>query len=328
MTSQLRAGDSTDCLLEIPASGPIDEEAAEEAAVVGMHLDGSRPPLFLIRSWSNELGSHRRLACHLGEAQPVYSVGPPSAERPEDIPTTAEAWTDLCLERLLSIPHRDSYLLGGWSFGGVLALEVGERLVASGRRVDLVVMLDTRLPRSYPHTPPGKRKRTKLSKLARRLSQYAALETRPERRAFLHYRFQRRLIKWGKKLRKLGRRAWPGAVPEAAHGPPAEEVVLAPHEKAEMLRTRALRIAYLKYQKRRSSIPVAQFWTEHSRERAGDATLGWSVLTLGELASVPIPGMHYSMFEEPHVGVLAERIRRSLRRVQEDSGAIRRVAPS
>ena len=36
---------------EITAEGPFDEESAEAASVVGIHLGGSLPPLFLIQTW-------------------------------------------------------------------------------------------------------------------------------------------------------------------------------------------------------------------------------------------------------------------------------------
>ena len=121
--------------LEIPVEGGIDEAEAERADLIGLQLAGSRPPLFLIRTWTSEVANHRRLARYLGSDQPIYSFAPPRGSRLEDFPKDAQEWAELVLSRVLEVPHRGAYRIGGWSFERVIALEVAERLVQSGRSV-------------------------------------------------------------------------------------------------------------------------------------------------------------------------------------------------
>ena len=196
----MRARVPSECALEIPSAGPIDEEATEAAPVVGMHLDGSLPPLYLIRTWADEIFKQRRLAQHLGPEQPIYSIAPPGGTRKSDYPDTVDAWAELCLQRLSPVLRGGPYVLGGWSFGGVIALELAEKLVARGEKVRLITMLDTRLPARHPYTTKGKRKVTKLHKFSKHLTQYVELPSRRERGAFLRKRIRRRFEKWGKKL--------------------------------------------------------------------------------------------------------------------------------
>ena len=49
-----------------------------------------------------------------------------------------------------------------------------------------------------------------------------------------------------------------------------------------------------------------------------DPTLGWGKLATGGIEVQPVPGNHYTILREPHVQVLAERLRTALREVQAD----------
>ncbi len=53
-------------IFEISMDGPIDLCEVDGVGVVGINLGGSLPPLFCVRTWSEELEGYRRLARHLG----------------------------------------------------------------------------------------------------------------------------------------------------------------------------------------------------------------------------------------------------------------------
>ncbi|MBW1684465.1 MAG: alpha/beta fold hydrolase [Deltaproteobacteria bacterium] len=302
--------------LEIPAEGPFDEESAEAAPVLGINLGGPLPPLFLVQTW-DELSKYQRLAMHLGPDQPVYCVSPPSGETLDDFPSTVDAWSDLVLERLLSIGYEGPYLLGGWSLGGVIALEAAEMLEARGHSVRLVAMLDTRLPKVHPKTLKGRRKTTKLFKIARRLNEYALLETRGQKNAYIRKRLRRRFQKLFGKLRKQRDRLLGRQVPAQHQVIVEDQAVVTPGGRRMPLIKRAIYVVYLKYQKHESSIPVAQFWCRDSLKGAlGDASLGWARYLRGDLEIVRLPATHFTMFDEPHVSFLAERLARSLERAR------------
>jgi thioesterase domain-containing protein len=304
--------------LRIPAEGPFDEESAEAATVVGIHLEGSLPPLFMIQTWHREFLRHRALAANLGPDQPVYSISPPSGENLDDFPSTVDSWSDLMLERLLSIGYKGPYLLGGWSFAGVICLEVAEKLEARGHPVRLVVMLDTRLPKAHPKTPRGKHKTTKLYKISRRLNEYVLLETRGQKNAYIRKRLRRKFRKLFGKLRKQRDRLLGRQVPVRRQVIAEDRVFIGPGGRRMSYLQRAIYVAYLKYEKHESSVPVAQFWCQDSLDRAGgDASLGWARFLRGEVEITRLPGTHYKLFEEPNVSFLAERLARSLERARE-----------
>jgi thioesterase domain-containing protein len=291
-------------LLHLDAGGPVDLERAEDAPVAVLHAEGTRPPLVLVRSWSRELAGIRSLARHLGADQPLYAIGPPCPPHPDDHPSTVESWTDFCRARWDAIPPAPRVVLGGWSFGGVLALHLAERLVAEGRDVALVAMMDTRLPKSHP-----KDQRPVLHKLLHHLDEALDLP-RGQRLGYLRERARWQIRPHVERLRRsLGRRASTRRARPASTGDEAE----VRREKPPLMR--AIWIAYLKYRPRPIRLPVLQLWCEESRDHVDDATLGWAPHLRGPMECVPVPGSHFTLFDEPHVAALAARLDDALRRV-------------
>jgi phthiocerol/phenolphthiocerol synthesis type-I polyketide synthase D len=53
---------------------------------------------------------------------------------------------DTYLPQLREVQPHGPYRFLGWSFGGVVAVELAQRLVAAGETVDLIAMIDTLVP--------------------------------------------------------------------------------------------------------------------------------------------------------------------------------------
>ena len=299
--------------LEIPVEGALDEAEAERADLLGLQLTGSRPPLFLIRTWTGEVANHRRLARHLGPEQPIYSFAPPRGTRPEDFPKDAQDWAELMLSQVLEVPHQGAYRIGGWSFGGVIALEVAEKLVQSGRAVELLVLLDTRLPKQWPVRRRGSKRRSAFHKSVKRLDRFLELGSARERLAFMRGRFARRgekLVHRAERLReKFERRREPAA------GAPADDghTTMTGHRMPQL--QRAIWVAYLKYRPVGSALRVVQLRTVESQTAAADVTLGWGPWLSGDVESTLVPGEHFTMFQDPFVAELGGRLASALARV-------------
>jgi len=140
-------------LLELDPSGSVDLDAADRSPAVGLHTSGRRLPLLLVHSWAREGAHLQQLARCLGSDQPIYGISPPSGEWPVDFPRTVEDWSGFCLAAIHRMRRHGPYVLGGWSFGGVIALSLAEHLVASGEDVRRVVMIDSRLPTKHLRKP-------------------------------------------------------------------------------------------------------------------------------------------------------------------------------
>jgi acyl carrier protein len=103
--------------------------------------DGSKTPLFFLHGDYGSGGFYcLELSRHLGTDQPFYAM-PPCGLDGQTIPPSYEEMADLHLRALRAFRPHGPYLLGGTCNGGLVAFEMARRLVASGEKVDLLVLV-------------------------------------------------------------------------------------------------------------------------------------------------------------------------------------------
>jgi thioesterase domain-containing protein len=300
-------------IFEVSLHGEIDLDAAEAAPCAGFQLAGSRPPWIAIRTWSAETRLYRSLVRHLDPEQQVITLGPPVGEHKHDFPRTVDAWTKDCLAKLALVSARDPLRLGGWSFGGVLALETARKLEGAGRRVEQVIMLDTRLPKAHPEE--GRLSRSLPHAFVHHIDELFGMAP-ARRRAYLRERVEWQLYharrRWYERIEKqFGRPAPDLERPDGRRPEVRDTSSMSPLQKA-------LWVAYLKYQPEPCSIPVTQFWCAETCRRVEDSSLGWSRFLRGPVENVPVPGGHMTLFDEEHARILGPALQRTLDTVVRD----------
>ncbi|MGK4579219.1 thioesterase domain-containing protein [Kitasatospora sp. HPMI-4] len=107
-------------------------------------FDPHAPSLFYFHSASGTAMAIRTLRSVL----PVQSVGVRAAglEGEREVPRSIEEFASIYLEELLRLPAEQPYLLCGFSTGGAIAFEVACRLLAEGRRVAMLALIDSQPP--------------------------------------------------------------------------------------------------------------------------------------------------------------------------------------
>ena len=83
------------------------------------------------------------LAHHLAPARPVYSCLYDGVENDQEPQHTVEDIASVLEPELRQVQPVGPYYLGGFCMGGLVALELGQRLQQAGERVAVAVMLDT-----------------------------------------------------------------------------------------------------------------------------------------------------------------------------------------
>jgi len=313
------AGRQEPRVLEVSVADPVKPELIARVPILVLNRGGSLPPLFCISTWTEEMENYQQLAQRLGPDQPLYSVNPPTGSRPSEFPGDIDQWADWCIERLGALVECESVALAGWSFGGVVALRVAEKLAERGVDVRVVNLFDSTMPRRKPRGDD--RKRSELHRFAVAFEQLFQFENAGARVLFVRRylrKLSRRLFKKARRgvrsLRHLGTSRAPAGLPELQS--PAGALNIrdgSARKQRKPLLMRAIRVAYLKYQVRPTSVPVVLYWCEESRSKVGDASLGWSTRLRGSFHSYQIQGVHRTLFEEPQVGLLAQRLERALR---------------
>ncbi len=269
--------------------------ASSTPGVVALRAEGDAVPLFLLRG----IFLYRDLAERLAAGRAVYGVHVQA-----ELEALAEGGSAATIDELVEAYRLEiqrlrptgPYLLGGVSFGGVLAFELARALRARGEEVALVAVLDTLLP--------GAERRRLLSWLRHQLALAASRGPRDVLDRWRARRGAQGLL--GPELRNDDgattdlRRARARLVQAATRG-----YVPAPYDGALAL-FRA---------------------TDRTRTPGWEVTpeLGWRGVARGPFAIHDVPGDHLGMLREPDVALLAERLQAELVRASAQTNSRRRI---
>jgi thioesterase domain-containing protein/acyl carrier protein len=122
--------------------GTAAPKPREFRVLVPFNEQGTGPALYLVHSLMGEAASFRHLAGLLGPEQRLYGIQVPPERHNAGFATAIPAMASHYVEALLAFQPEGPYLLGGWSAGSTIALEMSRQLLATGRRVELLVALD------------------------------------------------------------------------------------------------------------------------------------------------------------------------------------------
>ena len=282
LTLEVGGGDAT-----APAAPPAP---AGWAPLVLIKKGGSRRAFFCVHGAGGNLLNFRDFSERLSPDQPVYGLEARGVDGQLPPAETIEEMAGLYLEAIRRQQPNGPYLLGGYSGGGVVALEIAQRLLAAGEGINEVVLLDTFHPgtsgrdvslRDHFEGIVGEG----LSYLRRHLN--ATVE---------------RHFVWARQDRKL------------RHHLSRGEAV--PHE----LREWHLATSFLNALKKYVPAPYAgrvTLFRAQEVARAYDhvgSRLGWTEDVLPRLDVVEVPGGHDSLVREPNVRDLASGLEDVLRR--------------
>jgi thioesterase domain-containing protein len=107
-------------------------------ALAPIQPEGAHPPLFLCEG----IGIYYPLIRHLGREQPVYALFTELRRNYPRVEDRAAAY----IAEVRSIQPEGPYYLGGLSGGGIVAFEMAQQLYACGQEVRLLALFDTPTP--------------------------------------------------------------------------------------------------------------------------------------------------------------------------------------
>ena len=272
--------------------------------LVAMHdgEGGPRNPFFLVAGMFGNVLNLRHLAHLLGEDRPFYGLqarGLLGNDTPHE--TIEAAARDYITEMQAVQPH-GPYYIGGYSGGGIFALEVAQQLAKQGEHTQLLVLLDTPLPQRRP-----------VEKIDRLWIQWQNIRERG-------WRYPREWL--------AARSAWKARVREKAEG-------LAQETSDHQFHSAEIEAAFLKAteiysvsQWRGATVlyrpPIRGKWHVSKGRLISDERHyvfhdnDWGDL-LPALTITEVPGDHDSMVLEPNVRVLANRLRQELEKAEREA---------
>ena len=104
---------------------------------------GTGTPLFLVHGMSGSVMECWALITSLNSPRPLYGL---QALGLDDEPTQAQRIEDIAasyIEQMRTVQENGPYALVGYSFGGLVALEIAQQLRRAGEQIELLCLLDT-----------------------------------------------------------------------------------------------------------------------------------------------------------------------------------------
>nr|WP_281352018.1 SDR family NAD(P)-dependent oxidoreductase [Microvirga makkahensis] len=264
--------------------------------LVPMHAGegGSGRPFFLVAGMFGNVLNLRHLAHQIGVDRPFYGVQARGVYGNDAPHETFEDMAREYLEEIRLVQPQGPYTLGGFSGGGIAALEMARQLQEEGEKVDLLVMLDTPLPRS--ETLTWKDKIVMHLQRMRRAGPRHVLDIVQGRRAW-----RRRLIQEQNALGSVAQGGLHSAAIGAAFHRALERYEVRPYDGTITLFRPKLQPVHVFGPHRqinadRRFIYEDNGWTPYCRR----------------IVVFEVPGDHDSMVLEPNVRVLATKMREAI----------------
>ena len=293
-----------------------DSDYSIWSPLVAIQPNGSKPPLFCLPGAAGEPFYLYNLARCLGQDQPFYSFQANGLSGESEPITQVEDIAAQYIQALEVVQPQGPYFLAGHSFGGKLAFEMAQQLLHKGHKLALVAIIDTTAP-FYQEKPTGFDWDN-----AKWLVQLAgAIEIVYAKKLDISYDTLQYLV-WEEQLKYVLQR-----LKNADILPPDDEITQL-NNKVQLLKANSL-VNYVPQQVYPSRITVLRASETSAVEESNsevlseilqDVTWGWSKFSAESVDVHFVPGNHITMMSQPHVQVLAERLKACIEQAQEATG--------
>jgi acetoacetyl-CoA synthetase len=110
---------------------------------------GTGAPLFLVHGLSGAVMECWSLAGALRGPRPVYGLQAPGLDGEEPVKGRVEEIAAGYIEQMRTVQPAGPYAIAGYSFGGLVALEIAQQLRRAGEAISLLCLLDTYVDERY-----------------------------------------------------------------------------------------------------------------------------------------------------------------------------------
>ena len=260
------------------------EGTSPSSLLVAIQSNGSNRPFFFIHAVSGNVLHYRTLSRYLGSDQPFYGLQAQGLDGKLPPLHRIQDMASLYIKEVRALQPDGPYFLGGGSSGGIVAFEMAQQLHAQGQHVALLALFDTYLP--------GSKTNNFVQKVDRLVGDL--LVRRPKEG--LSYLLGMLGSRVGTSVQGLTRKIYP-------------------RREGSVTRTmrdvlEANRDALRNYTPQMYPGQITLLLSSEAPERSFyDRRLGWSDMAADGLDVQVVPGSHDTLFAEPHVKILAEKLR-------------------
>ncbi len=300
-------------LLQAPTVGELAQVLRNEnwqpawSSLVPVRPGGSKPPLFLMHSHGGNVLEYYPLVSHLDADQPVFALQARGLDGHIVKGQSLEEMVAAYLTEVRSLQPAGPYFLGGFCFGGLLALEAARQLTSAGEEVALVAMIQTMCPVAARFCPTTSRLQRWWYQTTKRID--LERENLSDRGNGYFFQRSRRIwdVAWARFAIALDKLTANGnhrrKDPAMAY---IFEALGVEHDKV-----------FEQYQPRSYDGDVLLVRASKQLRGLVDRYLGWKDLLPGNLDVCEVPGHQQNILMEPKVGLLAEELTARLQAAQQ-----------
>lgn len=279
-----------------------EKEKISWSSLVTIQPNGAKPPLFLMHPLGGEILIYRKLSTYLGCDQPVYGLQPVGLNG-HSAHTRVEDMAAHYIKDMQTIQPHGPYLLGGYSFGGIIALEVAQQLLKRGEEVAFLFMLDTCRPGCSTRLPLIERIYIHIKKL---LQQPTYIQQKfIAMKIWSKFHFQEQYQRYAKITHNF--------LQIALNLPDSDEHL-------NIMQANAIALSqYCFQQKYPGQLTLFRTADENRDDNIVgvkyDPEFGWKDVFVGGIDIHHVPGSHLTLLDEPNVEVIAQKLKACLERL-------------
>ena len=266
------------------------------SSLVEIQPTGSKPPLFCLHPLGGELLKYHKLAPHLGSDQPVYGLQPQGLDGKQPPFTRIEDMVEHYIKEIQTIQRNGPYFLTGYSFGGILALEIAQQLHRQGEKVGALVMIDTIRPGHEKRLPFHIRVLLHLSN---------ALQLGPA------YLWQK-VVGWSEHGKYQLKRVYKRSLDVAQYLNDITQQLSEDDEHLDIIKASEQAQSNYIFQVYSGRMLLLRTEDKNRDTAEGmqyDPQFGWGDIIAGGIDIDYVPGSHISLLDEPHVRMLGEKMK-------------------
>lgn len=269
------------------------------SSLVPIKAGGSKPPFYCVHGVGGNILEFEHFSRYFDPDRPLYGIQAQGLDGKRPRHRSVEEMATHYVKEIREFQPEGPYFLGGSSFGGLVAYEIAQRLVAAGDNVGILAMFDTNAP-GYPRYLPAvtsfRRRMNHMRFRAELHWSNIKVAKGPLRREYIAAKAKRfarqyRVKSWRKVLsflKRMERLFLPRAIREVNKGGHQANRTYEPVPytgKVTLFRA-----------------------TEQPYGIVTDTTNGWGVYATGGVEIHEIPGHHGAIVREPRAGILVRAL--------------------
>ena len=274
--------------------------------LIAIQPKGSKRPIFFVHAVGGEILYYEPLTRALGDDQPFYAFQSKLANQERIEATTMQELAATYIAELRTRFPQGPYILGGHSFGGLVAFEMAHQLNAQGMEPHSLIMLDAYIPGCMERLTRSEQLANLRDSLRKDGARYL-MKKAEAKYATVSQRFARKLRLMTCAGYRMAHRRLPATL--------RYSLVEATHMQA------LAKYAFPMYAGDMQLIRAIDCGVGSISERR-DADLGWGKIVQGKLSIYDVNADHSNIVAEPHIQSVADQIRAILSRAETTTDAV------